>query len=289
MSGAVSPPGAGTAPLRLTLPIPPPEPKFALLAAELLSKIFANLDSPGNDISNIRLVCKTFANACVQYMPNTWVVSYTKDSLEKLEHLSNHPLFSQHIQSLALDCSLFWTLVPGKPNQPWDYVAEPDPRPFPWCQTFKTLWEEQRDIRRSNKDFAIISKAIPQLRRLKHIRIYMDCFRRAGRVTRETYNSAVELFSFAHDKPVSCSVHQYLMVMKPLLDAGIRIETLELRDVSYAIFCPQDDIVAGMEKNFQHLTSLYIRVQTHPEKIMITELSEILSLGVMARFLEAAG
>ncbi|KAF3480364.1 uncharacterized protein GIQ15_05711 [Arthroderma uncinatum] len=275
----------------LGVPIPPPGPKFAFLAAELLDNIFANLGP--DDISNVRLACKPFANACVKYTSKMCVVSCTNDGLEKLEHLSNHPLFSQHIQSLALDCSVFWTLSPGKPNQRWDYVAEPDPRPFPWCEPYKALWQQQRDIRDGKKDAEIISKAIPRLQHLKNIHIYMDSFRRCGRLIRETYDSAFELFSFAHDKPVSCSVNQYLMVMRPLRDAGIKIESLELRDVSYSIFYPQDEIVDGMEKNFQHLTSLYIRVQAHPDKPMsemrpTPELGEVLSMGVMARYLEAA-
>ncbi|KAM5433063.1 hypothetical protein MferCBS31731_007287 [Microsporum ferrugineum] len=278
-------------PVILKTPIARPEAKFELLAAELLGEIFGYVDP--EYIGNVRLTCRSFANACVKHMPRMCVVSCAKTSLEKMEHLSTHPLFSQHIRYLTVDCSQLWTLVTGKCNQPWNYVSAVNPEAFPWCETYKTLWKEQRETRQSGRDATIISKAIPNFQNLKTVRIYMGCFNEDGRLHRETYNSAFQHFSFAHDKPVSCGIDQYLMVMEPLRDAGIKIESLELRDVSYGIFYPQKEIVVDMEKIFQNLTSLYIRVQVHPDKVISSlnpkpELGKVLYWGVMAQYLEAA-
>ncbi|EFQ99042.1 hypothetical protein MGYG_02054 [Nannizzia gypsea CBS 118893] len=275
----------------LGLPSDTRESKFELLAAELLGEIFDFLDT--EDISNVRMTCRIFANACIRYLPKKCGVSCAKTSLERIEHISSHQLISQRIRSLTVDCSQFWTLVHGRPNQSWDYVPAVDPEEFPWCEAYKKLWKEQKSIKQDGKDIDIISRAIPHFKNLKSVRICMGCFNEDGRLHRETYNSALGHFSSAHDKPVSCSIRQYLMVMEPLRDAGIKIESLELLDISYGIFYPVTQIIAGMQAIFEHLTNLSIRVQVHPDKVMSSaegkpELGRVLSWGILARYLEAA-
>ncbi|GBF61618.1 hypothetical protein TMEN_4122 [Trichophyton mentagrophytes] len=275
----------------LGLSVDTPESRFELLAAELLTQIFDYLDS--DDISNARLTCRVFANVCIRYLPRKCAVSCTKTSLERIKYIASHPLISQRIQSLTIDCSQFWTLVHGRPNQSWDYIPAVGPEEFPWCEAYKRIWEEQRQIKQTGKDNDIISRAIPHFKNLKSVRLCMGRFSEDGRLHRETYNSALEHFSFSYDSPVSCSILQYLMVMGPLRDAGIKVESLELLDVSYGIFYPISQIIGGMEANFEHLTNLSIRVQVHPDKVMNSaegkpELGRVLSYGVLAGYLEAA-
>jgi hypothetical protein len=169
---------------------------------ELLANIFRQLVSPGDlrlsrhgyfldirdfrgastaDIRRLRLVCRAFNFAASPFLIPTVFLSSSRRDMEVLTAVSEHPVFSKHVNELVYDCRMFdQALTTDKQS----YVEELRRLPLyafseetlltkalakESFQAYGKFYRQQKECREARLDMQCLVEACPKMPRLAHI------------------------------------------------------------------------------------------------------------------------
>ena len=196
-----------------------PGPPIARLPNEILHQIFSVLRPP--QVANLRLACKAFSTIGLQYLPSTIHLIFKPSSFEHLRQISEHPILSQHVQTLFYEADSLedvYSMKEWKENiiaPDWFNTLHSKPMPSPppdaskreerayrrhmekvraaprytySARQLKNAYEEykhfvwvQNYIRQYDYNSEMIREAMAKLPKLKTIELSLLCCLRDGR------------------------------------------------------------------------------------------------------------
>ncbi|VUC32168.1 unnamed protein product [Clonostachys rosea] len=92
--------------MEVTLQSKPIEAPIQSVPAEVLLQVFGYLPSK-SDISSVRLVCRLFSDVARSFLGTKATFALVPESIARLDEISSHPFFSQHITTIAFVVNVF--------------------------------------------------------------------------------------------------------------------------------------------------------------------------------------
>lgn len=293
------------------------------LPLELLHAICQYLDA--SDVGNFRLLSKTFAAVGTQYLLPQIHTLFHPESLQRLESISKHPVYSQYVTSLFHEggtLSKFYTVEDWEchinirpqreetPELPPDTSSDREKRAYMRALRKANLdsrrhysskelaegWENherllnmQTVLRATDSDEKLLQQAMSRLPRLRSISCCTDNYGRGGTPAME------RLFGSGFMLPTADVGHEeyngYGFFTKLLLGvdfANTKLEVLSADLVDWRFLATEDSVFARIKNSARQLKTLALNLSTSDENWDFEEGHEYLETGRLREFLAAA-
>lgn len=256
------------------------------LPYELLHMTFAYLRP--RDVTQARLVCKSFAEIGSDHLLSSYHLVFTKASFRKLLEISQHPIVSKSVKSILYEADNLrdyetfedWKMDLYDPFLDDQKIKIPPSARYPGCldcsdvrrrcshllkgsyDRFRTYIAEQKEMQDNDHNAQVVAEIMRGLSNLKSVGVSIEQALDGdfSDILWGAFSPCLHMPFGDNNEGTARGISQLRVLLSSASDAGIQLQKLRSEVIGWHFFNQKREIFAGCNSALQALEVLELRI-----------------------------